>query len=214
VEDGLVFVPGREGHDEALAHFRALDTYEFTPAEEEDVQRLIRDEDQDGEDENQDELQDDTGNGTFHALADAMGPAVPSPPPSTSSAWSVEDGKENEEEDEWSTDEDSPDFKHGASDMRCKVCTLLIEPPMFRCTGCHDLYHQGCLQDAPNLFAIGWVCNECSPPSGIQPSTPPPSTAISSDPEGPSSTPAASVYSPPMTRHKKKQKQRKGDTAT
>jgi hypothetical protein len=219
VEDGLVFVQGREGHDEALAHFRALDACEFTPAEEEDVQRLVRDEDQDGEDENQDELQDDTGSGTLHALADAMGPA---PPPSTSSAWSVEDGKENEEEDEeneeeeeWSTDEDSPDSKHGASsDMRCKVCTLLIQPPMFRCTGCQDLYHQDCLQDAPDLFAIGWVCNKCPPPPGIQPSAPPPSTALSSDPERPSSTPAAPVSSPPLTRHKKKQKQRQGDTAT
>ena len=168
------------------------------------MQELVRSEDQDGKDENQDELQDQAGDGTLHGLADSLGPVppdTPAVPPSTSSALAAPDEvRYNWRED---VDEKLLDGKHAGpqrprreeeeaedeavDDLRCQECTLLIRPPMFRCTECHALYHQGCLPGDLNLFAIGWLCSRCQPT--------PPSTSS-----------ATSSSSSPTARSKKKQK--------
>lgn len=62
---------------QAKDHYDALDDYELVPEREEDMQVLMREEDQDGQDENQDELQDVDGNRTLHGVADAFGPFPP-----------------------------------------------------------------------------------------------------------------------------------------
>lgn len=89
-------------------------------------------------------------------------------------------------------------------DLTCKVCTLLIQPPMFRCSQCHDLYHQGCLPGNPDLFAIRWLYPTCDSKA--------PSTSIATSVDPVKASPSSPTR-PPSTRHKKKQKQARSETS-